>query len=242
MTGFVIFCRIGMCLSFAPGLSSPRIPMRARLLVAIGLTVALSPMLLQTLEPRPKDFTAIRLFALVVQESAIGATIGIMARLVFSSLEMMFTAAAMAIGASSSFAPRVDDGENMPEFAAIIVFAITTLLFVTNLHWEILRAVLDSYAAMPLGRPIAPQFALSAIGDTLSFGLSAAFRLAGPFLVFGLVANFAFALVNKITPQIAIYFVSTPFILFGGLVLLHILWSDLAVKFLNDFRLWLERM
>lgn len=242
LAGFVIFCRIGMCLAFAPGFSSPRMPMRVRLMIALGLTVALAPGLLAAIGPRTLDFDRGRIVVLIVRESATGAALGIVARLVFSALETMFTAASMAIGLSSSFAPRVEEGDSIPELAAIVLFAVTAMLFVMDFHWEIVRAVLDSYSAMPLGSPVSSQFALSRVADTLSFAFSATFRLASPFLAFGLVSNFAFALVNKITPQIAIYFVSTPVILFGGLVILYSSWTDIATIFLATFRDWLVRM
>jgi len=179
---------------------------------------------------------------LIARECLIGATIGIMARMVFAALETMFTAASLAIGASSSFAPRVDESESIPEFASLVMFATTALLFVSNAHWEIVRAIYESYAIMPLKSAIAPELALGKIAETLSFGFSIAFRLAAPFLAFGFVSNFAFALVNKIAPQIAIYFVAAPFVLIGGLVLLSITWNDIATQFIASFTDWLWRI
>ncbi len=242
VAGFVVFCRIGACLALAPGFSSSRVLMRFRLLIAIGLTAALAPSVLGQIGSGTIDFRSIPLASLIVCECLIGTAIGMAARLVFACLEMMLTAASMAIGASSSFAPRIDDSENLPEFASIVAFSAATLLFVADLHWEIVRAVLDSYVAMPMGTLAGSKFFLSKIGDTLSLGLSAAFRLASPFIVFGVVSNFAFALINKITPQVALYFVSVPFVLIGGLALLHLLWADISVEFLAFFRGWLERI
>jgi flagellar biosynthetic protein FliR len=40
---FLLFCRIGACLMVMPGFSSPRVPMRVRLFVAIAVTLALAP-------------------------------------------------------------------------------------------------------------------------------------------------------------------------------------------------------
>lgn len=241
-TGFVVFCRIGACLSLTPGFSSSRLLMRFRLAIAIGLTVALGPSVISQTRPGVVNFQTLPLAALIVRECLIGAAIGMISRAVFSCLEMMFTAASMAIGTSSSFAPRPDDAETLPDFASIVAFSATTLLFVTDLHWEIVRAIFDSYAAFPLGSRVEPQFVVARISDTLSLGLSIAFRLASPFVAFGLVSNFAFALVNKITPQVALYFVSTPFVLIGGLGLLRLLWADISIEFLTFFQTWLARL
>ncbi|MCC2106458.1 MAG: flagellar biosynthetic protein FliR [Hyphomicrobiales bacterium] len=242
VAGFLVFCRIGTCLSFAPGFSSPRIPVRLRLLIAIGLTIALCPPILESFATASRSLTTMQAAPLIARECLIGATIGIMARMVFAALETMFTAASLAIGASSSFAPRVDESESIPEFASLVMFATTALLFVSNAHWEIVRAIYESYAIMPLKSAIAPELALGKIAETLSFGFSIAFRLAAPFLAFGFVSNFAFALVNKIAPQIAIYFVAAPFVLIGGLVLLSITWNDIATQFIASFTDWLWRI
>ncbi|MCC2104427.1 MAG: flagellar biosynthetic protein FliR, partial [Hyphomicrobiales bacterium] len=57
VAGFLVFCRIGTCLSFAPGFSSPRIPVRLRLLIAIGLTIALCPPILESFATASRSLT-----------------------------------------------------------------------------------------------------------------------------------------------------------------------------------------
>ena len=42
LIGFVVFCRTGACVMTLPGLSNEQIPMRARLYIAIGLSIPLS--------------------------------------------------------------------------------------------------------------------------------------------------------------------------------------------------------
>lgn len=242
IAGFVVFCRIGACLSFAPGFSSARIPVRLRLFAALGLTVALSPAIATEAEAPFANLESSRLAAFIVQECATGAAMGMMARTVFSSLETMFAAASMSIGMTSSFAPRIDEGDSTPELAAFVLFATTSLLFVSDLHWEIAHAIRDSYTALPIGYSLTPRLAVANMAETLSFGFSLAFRLASPFLVFGLVSNFGFALVNKITPQIAIYFVAAPFVLVGGLSLLAVAYPNISMKFLSAFEAWLRRI
>lgn len=240
--GFAVFCRIGTCLTFAPGFSSPRIPTRVRLFIAIGMAIAASPPLVDDMKSGGVDTAPARLASLILAECGVGAAMGVMARLFFASLETTFTAASMAIGLSSAFAPRIDEGETMPELAALVVFSTTTLFFITNLHWEVLRAIFDSYAALPLGAHLAPSFALARIVETLSFALTTAFRLASPFIVFGMVSNFILALLNKITPQVAIYFVSTPAVMLGGIALLPFVWPDIATGFVEAFSDWLRRL
>ena len=46
MLTFLLFCRIGGCLMFMPGFSSSRVPVQARLFLAVATTLALAPLLL----------------------------------------------------------------------------------------------------------------------------------------------------------------------------------------------------
>jgi flagellar biosynthetic protein FliR len=60
-------------------------------------------------------------------------------------------------------------------------------------------------------------------------------RLASPFILYGLVFNVSVGLINKLAPQIPIYFVSLPFIITGGLLLLYFGISSLLEIFANGF-------
>ena len=63
-------------------------------------------------------------------------------------------------------------------------------------------------------------------------------RIASPFVVYAVIVNFAIGLMNKMTPQIPIYFISMPFVIAGGLVLLGIAVGDFLRVFVEGFRLW----
>ncbi len=44
---FLVFCRVGGCLMMVPGFSSPRLPVRIRLLMALGVALAVMPLVHQ---------------------------------------------------------------------------------------------------------------------------------------------------------------------------------------------------
>lgn len=218
---FLIFCRIGACLSLAPGLSTPRIPMRARLLASLAVTVALAPSLIERTSAAAASASPADLALAIGSEFLIGATLGMLARVMLGAIETVAAAAAMSIGMSSMFMQRVEENDSLPELAAFITLAATTLFFVTNQHFEILRALADSYGPYPVGALLDVGRGLDRLTQALGAAFLLAFRLMSPFLLFGLIANIAFALLNRLVPQIAIYFVSTPFVLFGGLVVAY---------------------
>ncbi len=218
---FLIFCRIGACLSLAPGLSTPRIPMRARLLASLAVTLALAPALIGRARAAASPESPADLVLAIGAEFLIGATLGLLVRFMLAALETLTAAAAMTIGMSSIFMQRIDENDTLPDLASFVTLAATTLFFVTNQHFEILRALADSYGPYPVGALLDIGRGLDRLTGTLGAAFLLALRLTSPLLMFGLIANIAFALINKIAPQIAIYFVSTPFVLLGGLVVAY---------------------
>lgn len=104
------------------------------------------------------------------------------------------------------------------------------------MHLEILRALLSSYTAIPVEGHFRPDAAMIDISDALSSAFLATLRIAAPFIVFAILVNFAIGLINKLTPTIPIYFVSMPFVLRGGLLVVYFILPEL-LRFLLAKRL-----
>ena len=78
----------------------------------------------------------------------------------------------------------------------------------------------------------------------MSHCLTAAFlvalRLASPFVLYAVAANFAVGLINRLTPQIPVSFIAGPFLTAGGLLLLYASIEPLLSAFLMAFGQWLK--
>ena len=77
-----------------------------------------------------------------------------MGRVFFLALQFMATAAAMYIGLGNMPGPPIEDAEPLPAFATLITLTATLLFFLTDQHWEVLRALLASYSALPVTEPL----------------------------------------------------------------------------------------
>ena len=213
---FLLFCRIGACLMIAPGLSDSQIPVQVRLFVALGATLALAPMLPQrgaarrALEAHRHD-AADRLRA-----ARPARVIGVLARLFFSALETLAFAAATMLGARQSVRRRGRPVQSLPPLATLITLGATTMIFVADLHWQIVIALVDSYRRLPFGSAFDARRSLAEIGGVLGQSFLIAARVASPFFLYSVIVNFAMALVNRVTPQIAIFFIAPPFVVAGG--------------------------
>ncbi len=239
LLAFVLFCRIGGCLMLMPGFSSSRIPMQVRLFLAVAITLALAPLLVPILQKALPDLSPQRQLALLVSETMIGALVGLMGRLFFMALQFMATAAAMFIGFGTMPGAPIEDTEPAPAFATIVTLTATVLFFLTEQHWEVLRALLSSYSALPVSEFIAIEFSLGKLVDALSSAFLLALQISSPFIVYALIINLTVGIANKLVPQIPVYFISLPFVLAGGLIMLYFTIGETLRLFITGFMAWL---
>ncbi|HXW19493.1 MAG TPA: flagellar biosynthetic protein FliR [Roseiarcus sp.] len=236
---FVLFCRIGACLMLAPGFSSAQIPTQVRLFVALAVTLTLTPLLVERVPGPALGDDPILTLRVIAVESLVGGMIGVLTRLFYFALEALALGAATMLGFASPSGFQIESDETMAPLATLISFAAIALLFATNLHWELLRGLMASYDVVPVGADFNTRLALKQIADALreSFGL--ALRIASPYVIYALVVNLALALVNRLTPQVQVFFVATPFVAAGGLLLLYFTIKPAMETFISGFGAWL---
>jgi flagellar biosynthesis protein FliR len=233
VAAFLVFARVGACLLVMPGISSPRIPMQIRLFLALACSLMVVPLVLPQVEPAAKS-APLLLMRIIVVEIIVGAMIGVLARLYFWALQFMANAIAMATGYSGAPAGAIESEEPQAAIASFVTLSALCLFFVSDLHLEVFRALLSSYSAIPVDGIFQPGTAMVNLTDTLSNAFLATIRIAAPFIVFAVVVNIAVGLINKLTPSIPVYFISMPFVLAGGLVLLYFAMPDLLRFFSNE--------
>lgn len=235
LAAFVVFSRIGACLLLMPGFSSPRIPVQVRLFIAIALSLALTPLVLDELRPLIGEGAPLRFFRLMASELLTGAMIGLMGRFFFIALETIGMAVSMSIGLSSNLGTPVNEEEPLPAIATLLTLAATALLFLTDLHLEVFKALAASYATLPAADGFSAQFALTQLSDAAGRAFVLALRIGSPFLIFSVILNLAVGLTNRLVPTVQIFFLSAPFLLLGGLFLLYFTIRPLLEVFISAF-------
>lgn len=236
---FLVFCRIGACLMLMPGFGSSRIPMQIRLFLAVSITLALAPLLIPVVEGDLSKATPPTIMQLIASETLIGAMIGVLARMFFLALQFMGTAATMLTGFSGQSDAPIEESEPAPTIATLLTLTATVLLFATGLHVEVLRALVSSYSVLTVTDLFNPQFALAKVTDAASDSFMIIAQLLAPFLAYSLIINFLFGILNKLTPVIPVYFISAPFVMAGGLLLLYFTFNEALTLFMNGFQMFL---
>ena len=218
-TAFMLtFARVGTLVMLMPGIGEQLIPPRARLGLALLLTLVLFPLtrtLLPTGGPPPS------VIGILIGEIAVGLVLGLSVRMVVGALQTAGNIVAQQLGLA--FAMSVDPamGGQQAAIGNFLTLLGITLIFAADLHHLALMAIRDSYAFLPpAGVPEvgdAAMLAMRAVGR--SFAL--AVQIAAPFIVFGILFNLGLGVLSRLMPQLQVFFLAMPAtILVGMLVLL----------------------
>jgi flagellar biosynthesis protein FliR len=223
-----------------PGFSSAQIPVQIRLFVALAVTVTLTPLLIDRVPGAALGDDPILTLKVIAVESLVGGMIGFLARVFTLALETLAMGAATMLGFAAPFGFQTEGDETMAPLATLISLAAIALLFAADLHWELLRGLVASYDVVPVGADFNARLALREVADALGESFRLALRIASPYVIYALVVNVALALLNRLTPQVQVFFVATPFVAAGGLLLLYATIKPALDAFLIGFGGWLH--
>lgn len=241
LPGFVLFCRVGGCLMTAPGFSSDRIPMRSRLFLALAVSVALAAPLMADLRKAVDLLHPASVVAALLAELTVGVCLGLLSRFYFLALETLATSVAMSFGLGNIFGGAIAESEAVPALSSFIVTTAATLLFVSDIHLELIRGLYLSYETAPVLAAPGPAALLDEIARLLAQSHLLALRICSPFLLFALIVNVAIGLLSRVTPQTQVYFVSGPLTIFLGLYAFFVISQDFFVAFASHFENWVLR-
>ena len=238
---FLIYCRVGACLMIVPGFGSARIPTSVRLFVALAVSLALSPLLLEPVMSAIPKVTVGHLALLIGSELLVGATIGFIGRAFMAALQTLGTFAAMSMNFSRMAGSPVEGGEPVPALVNLMTLTAVVLVFLSGLHWQVIGGLVASYSVMPPVEQFSAQGSLIQATDALSEAFLLALRISSPFVIYAVVVNLALGLANKLTPQIPVYFIAMPFVIMGGLFLMMFVFSEMMQIFIDHLSQVLRR-
>ena len=109
------------------------------------------------------------------------------------------------------------------------------LLFIFDFHHAVIRSLIASYSVVPVTGGIETETYLMNLTETLKESFLLVLRLGSPFIAYALVINLMIGILNKLTPQIPIYFISLPFVIAGGILLLYFAVPTFLTLFVEGF-------
>ena len=232
---FVVFARIGTAMMFMPGFGEVQIPVRPRLSMAVLVSLSLLPL---TPVSSALPDSPVAAVALLATEVTVGLWIGLSARILLSALQFAGFQVGQVSGLANAFGPVFGSFEGATMVATVLLMGAVTLIFVTDTHHLIIRALLSSYQVFPPGQIIQADLT-NQILKVASHSLYIGTAIAAPFFVMGVILNLGMGLANRMMPQLPVFFVAAPLLIGAGLLILAIASPTMLDYFLEQFQEWL---
>ena len=230
----LLFARIGSALMLLPGFGEIYIPPRIRLLLAFSLTLVMMGTI-QEISPLPLEVPT-HFERAVMQEALIGLLIGALARLWLYTIDICATIISMEIGMGNAAVLNPTLGMQSPVIGVFLMSAALALLFITDTHHHFLKAIVHTYESLPLSQPLTQALwgdTAFMFVDALDHVFALAFQLSTPFLIIGFVFHMGVGLLNRLMPQMQVFFVLMPLQILLGMSMLMVTGGAILSYFLE---------
>ncbi len=221
------FFRVAAMLTAAAVFGTRALPMRARLMLALALTLVIAPMA----GPMPAvDLLSGPGLFITAQQILIGVTIGFVLRMVFAALELAgeMIGQLMGLGFASLVDPQ--NGVNVPAVGQLYVLLGTLMFLALNGHLLWIEALAESFRMIPVGSAGLMPDGLWMMVGFISQIFGWAMRMALPVVAALLVVNLAFGVLARTSPQLNVFSIGFPTALLVGLALLLVTLPAVLLK------------
>jgi flagellar biosynthetic protein FliR len=229
----LVFARIGAALMLLPGFGNVLVSARARLLLALILSLLLEPSLGGRLPPMPAD--PLSLFLLLAGEVTIGVFFGLVAQILVSPLDLAGSTIGYAVGLTNMFVFDPLSEQQSALLTGFLNLTAINLVFLSNAHHLMFQAMVDSYTLLVPGRPLPTDDFSATLVRTLGEAFVMGFKLSAPLMVFALTFNTALGLLSRLVPQMQVFLVGLPVQILGGLAIFSACLAPILSWFLRHF-------
>lgn len=223
---FLIFVRISAFIVVAPFFSYSQVPRK----VKAGFSLFLAIILFQVLpETRVEYQTVIEYGMLIIREGMTGLILGFFTNVSYYILSFAGQIIDMEIGFSmvNQFDPSVNIQTTIS--GNYYFYVVILMMLVTNLHYHIIIALVDTFQVIPLGQgAVSPgiyDLVLRLMRDYFIIG----FRIVLPFFGALLIVNTVLGVFVKVAPQINMFVVGIQLKILVGILILFVLVGTIPV-------------
>lgn len=214
----LVLSRVAGIFAALPVFGGRAVPMRLKALTVLMITLVCFPAISVTLPQLPSDVFALALLAF--GEVMIGLTLAFIAQIIFSAVEFSGQIIGMQMGLTISSILDPSQG-TQTQIMSVLQTLFATLIFLSlNIHHVFIRAIMDSFKAIPLGgwhlSGELVNFLVIRTADIFIIGV----RLAAPVMVALLLTSVSLGIMARAFPQMNIFMISLPLNVGLGLVIL----------------------
>jgi len=233
-----VLARFGGFFTISPIFSEKRINPRLRLMLALTLTVVIAPSVSEYLPKNmPGQNGAFDL--MLAGEILIGLFAGLIARVLLTALDIAGSLIGFQMSLANAFtnSPATAQQAGLP--AAFLTMIGVTLIFATGFHQVMIKSIIYSYEVFQPGAFESLSVISADMAQTLVRFLGAAFLLglqvAAPVTILGLTMLASAGIINRLMPQIQVFFILQPFQILLGFITLTLSLVIVISYFIQDF-------
>jgi flagellar biosynthesis protein FliR len=231
----IVFCRIGSAAMFLPLIGEMSVSPAIRLLIAIALSALIAPALSDIIPALPSS--AILLSILIFSEISIGVVIGLITKLIFSSIHTLGLIIATQSSLASAMLFDPSQGTQGSIFGNFFALSILVLLLSLNLHLDIIKALTDSYKLFAIGSfgthlESFTQTIIHTASDAFNVGV----KLSAPFMITGLLVYIGSGVLSRLMPQFQIFFLILPAQILISFIIMLLVFSSTAMWFVDYYQ------
>lgn len=226
----LVLMRISAFVLASPIFSYTTVPRNVKFAISLFLTIMVLPLL----KVAPLQYVGILGYsALILKETAVGIAMGYVANVCVYILN--FAGQLMDMEMGLSMASQYDPLTNIQSTisGSFYTYMVTLTMIVTNMHYYLICAVVDSFDYFGVGDFYFNQSAMDVLLDFMPNFFIIAFRIILP--VFGsmLIINVVLAVLSKAAPQMNMFVVGMQLKVITGVLILVLLAE--TVPMVSDF-------
>lgn len=229
----VVFARIGTAMMIIPAFGEVYVFPRARLGIALGISLILTPLVAPLLPGLPDSPLALLL--VLGGEMGIGAFVGFVGRIMVAALAVAGMVIAYQSSLANAFVFNPVAAEQGALASAFLTVTGLALIFVTDLHHMLLAGVFHSYELFTPGALPPLGDVSEAVARLVAASFLLAMQIAAPFVVVGLLFSVGVGLLNRLLPQVQMFFIAMPLQVALGAFVLMVTLSAIMLWYLDRF-------
>lgn len=213
-----------------PALGAAQVPAQVRIAIAFAIGIAMAG---TGVEPPALDVLLSPAGVLLVAgEILVGAAIGLLLQMAYAAAMIAGEAIgnAMGLGFAILVDPTAGHGNNVA--GQLLAALAGALLLVANGHLVLIEAVAASYAGLPPGAPILAAVDPAAVASFAGNMFAAGVAIALPVGTALVLMQLLMAVVARSAPQLNLFAIGFPAVLFAGLFMLWVGLPEIAAAML----------
>lgn len=217
----LVMVRCAAFCAVAPLFSQQSVNRRLRVLIAACISIVIFSASDFGL---PKYDSVFGYTLLVVKEALVGLSIGFVAKLVMSALIMAGEFIDREIGFTMSTNFDASQGAMVTITAELFDKMVYVIILITNLHYYIIKALVQSYELVPVGE-VSPNLLVlhGSVIDFIREYFSIGFRIAMPIFIGITMLNVILGVLAKSSPQMNMFAVGMQLKVMFGLIVFTIM-------------------